>query len=336
MPKHHRFEEQLAQSWPPDAWRDVGALVAVSGGADSVALLRAMRALKQPGPGELWVGHFNHGLRPTADDDEQFVRELCNSLNLRARFGKPSAALSLGRNGMEDNARRARYQFLQRAAEDIGARFVVTAHTADDQVETILHRLIRGTGLDGLQGIPRARALGPAVTVIRPLLGTRRADVEKYLRSIGQSWREDQTNQDVRFTRNRIRHELLPLLESLAPDVQQAVLRLGQIACDVQAVIKDDVARLFSITVKLDGPNAVRIGCDALRGCQRHLIRELLVQVWRSQDWSLQAMGFDEWNLLTDLALSKGADRMFPGGILARRDGSFLLLSLPLPAVKPA
>jgi tRNA(Ile)-lysidine synthase len=132
-----------------------------------------------------------------------------------------SAGLSSGRllsgghpDGVEAAARAARYEFLQATAERLGARYVATAHTADDQAETVLHHIVRGTGLAGLAGMSRARSLGAAATLIRPLLSFRRRDVIEYLGALGQSYCEDTTNRDPAFTRSRIRHELLPLLAS--------------------------------------------------------------------------------------------------------------------------
>ena len=137
-------------------------LAAVSGGADSVALLRAVAALKTGGAGRLCVAHFNHKLRDQADEDQQFVVALCKQIGLSCETGASDVA-QLAANegeGIEPAARRARYEFLKQAAGRVGARFVLTAHTADDQAETILHRIIRGTGIAGLAGMSRSRRLG--------------------------------------------------------------------------------------------------------------------------------------------------------------------------------
>ena len=208
------LDQELAAAWPPESWADVSVLVAVSGGADSVALLRGLAGLKVGGEGKLVVGHFNHRLRgEESDGDEQFVARLAEELGLGLECGRLEAGdIDACPDGIEEAARRQRYRFLTETAERVGARYVACAHTADDQVETVLHRILRGTGIAGLAGIPRCRRLSPAVTLIRPLLEVRRAELVDYLASLGQSYREDSSNLDRRFTRNRIRHDLLPQL----------------------------------------------------------------------------------------------------------------------------
>ena len=169
----------------PSAWEDVTVLVAVSGGADSIATVRAIQSLKTGGTGRIVVGHFNHRLRgEESDADEQFVTRLCGQIGLDCHVGraKPGRVRSCGcpkrtphaprevirhaerdeyRNS-EATARTARYAFLQETAERFGARYVVTGHTADDQAETVSARLVRGTGIAGLAGMARVRPLGPA------------------------------------------------------------------------------------------------------------------------------------------------------------------------------
>ena len=148
----------MAESWPPERWCDLTVLLAVSGGGDSVAMFRALHALRTSGPGRLVAAHVNHRLRgEESQADEQFVRRLCE------RFQVPCEVVQAGidpqapeaADGLETAARTVRYQALQQIAARCGARYVVTAHTADDQAETILHRILRGTGIHGLAGIPR-------------------------------------------------------------------------------------------------------------------------------------------------------------------------------------
>ena len=227
------LEEKLANAWSPQAWADVSVLVAVSGGADSVALLRGLWALKHGGVGQLLVAHFNHRLRgEESDADEEFVCRLARKLGLGFECGRlESAAMEACSDGIEEAARSQRYQFLTDTAEKSAARYVVCAHTEDDQIETVLHRILRGTGIAGLSGIPRCRRLSPAVTLIRPLLEVRRVELVDYLASLGQAYREDSSNLDRRFTRNRIRHDLLPqLAEHYNPGVGEALRRLGHLA----------------------------------------------------------------------------------------------------------
>lgn len=276
-------------------------------GADSVALLRAMAALKREGPGFLYAAHLNHQLRGTESDaDEAFVVDLCRQLNIQCEASRvpPERLASNSGVGLEAAARAVRYEFLRQTAERMGARYVVTAHTADDQAETILHRILRGTGLAGLAGMPRARLLSPACTLIRPLLGFRRADLLGYLADLHQPYRSDLSNDDPRFTRNRIRHELLPKLAAdFNPGVIDALLRLGTMAREVQDVVTDLVDDLSRQCVLQASNREVRLNTHPLHGQPRYLVRELLVTVWRKAGWPLQSMGFAEWDLLAEMAM---------------------------------
>ena len=242
------LERALVDAWPPAEWRDTHVVLAVSGGADSVAMLRAAVTAKRRagGAGRLFVAHLNHGLRPDAAEDAAWLEALCRRLGLPIESAKTDVsqlAADQG-DGLEAAARAARYDFLTQTAERLGARFVAVAHTADDQVETILHRLIRGTGLAGLAGMPRRRSLSPTVLLVRPLLAARRQDVLAYMQHIGQHFRHDTTNIDPRFTRNRLRHQLLPRLRSeFNIDVDAALVRLAEQAAESQQLIASQAER---------------------------------------------------------------------------------------------
>ena len=326
MPDRHDLETRLAATWPPESWQDVTVLLAVSGGADSVALLRAVVATRRRGEGQVWVAHFNHQLRgEESAADESFVVALCGQLEVPCRVGraKPGQLASDSKEGLENAARSARYDFLLATAGQLGARYVVTAHTADDQAETILHRIVRGTGIGGLAGIARARPLSPVTTLLRPLLGIRRAELLAYLAELGQPYRLDASNQDPRFTRNRIRHHLLPeLARQVNPAVVDALLRLGTLAGEV--LVEQVVAQWEERAVVYEPCGAVAVAADLLAGQPRYALRELLMAIWRRQHWPLQAMGFEQWELLAQMLLDASAQpagagqkRMFPGGVVA-------------------
>jgi tRNA(Ile)-lysidine synthase len=325
------FELALATAWPPSVWHDTGVVAAVSGGADSVAMLRALAAIKSAGRGRLTVAHFNHRLRAEAGEDAGFVADLANRLGLGFELGDGDAALAarIEGDGLEAAARGERYRFLQAAAERIGARYVVTAHTADDQAETILQRIVRGTGIAGLAGMRRVRPLGEALTLIRPLLGMSRADVLAYLAHLGQPYREDPSNMSSAHTRNRIRHSLLPLLKAdYNAEVMPALLRLAAAAADAQRIIDDLVERLTERAVKFQSHDRATIDCDCLRGEDRHLIRELFVAIWRRQDWPQQSMGFPQWDRLAEMVVANAPRKQtFPGTIAAERSAAVLALA---------
>jgi tRNA(Ile)-lysidine synthase len=199
---------------------------------------------------------------------------------------------------------------------------VAVAHTADDQAETVLHRLLRGTGLRGLAGMSRVRTLGPAVSVIRPLLEVRRGLLRDYLQSIGQGWSEDHSNLDERFTRNRLRRKLIPVVEQeFGANVIEAICRTALLAGEGQAIVAGETLFLLERAVVRRDRLAVSLACHLLRSASPVLVREALREIWRLQHWPEQAMGFAEWTDLATLATSEDVTsaRMFPGGVRATR-----------------
>lgn len=334
------FESEFERAWPPCDWCDVNVVLAVSGGADSVALLRAAVAAKQRagGRGAMRVAHLNHRLRDDSKADAQWVAALCRNLNVPCETGTAEIgqlAVAKG-DGLEDAARTARYDFLLRVAEEFGARYVAVAHTANDQVETVLHRILRGTGLAGLAGMPATRPLSAAVTIVRPLLAVRRDAVVAYLSTLGQDFREDASNRDPRFTRNRLRHELLPHVRAeYNADVDEALLRLARQAEDTHrfiAVLAEATClKRILVDRKLgehETASEVRIQRSGLDDPQVLLAREVCKLAWTKARWPLQSMGFAEWQqlaaLLTDGPTGNTAN--FPGGIRAEATDEFLIL----------
>ena len=199
----------------------------VSGGPDSTALMLALHELMGQ-TGQIYAAHFNHRTRGAeSDGDEDFVRGLCDRLGIPLRIGRAEGA---SEHLSEDSARRMRYDFIQRVAADLGAGFVVVAHTADDQAETLLLRITRGTGIRGLRGMRywRPIAADSPIRLIRPLLGTTRAELDEFLTSRGVQARVDSSNADTRYARNRIRKEVLPPLEVINPAVVAALNRLAE------------------------------------------------------------------------------------------------------------
>jgi tRNA(Ile)-lysidine synthase len=324
------LEVKLREAWPPETWQDVTVVLAISGGADSVALLRATAALNVAGLGRLVVGHFHHGLRPAADDDERFVTQLSHDLGVPCEIGRAdvaASAQSLG-DGVESAARQARYEFLQGLAERRGARLVATAHTADDQAETILHHILRGTGLAGLSGMPRCRPLSPAVSLVRPLLSIRRWEVIEYLEKIKQPFREDESNQDRQFTRNRIRHELMPLLEQdYNATAVQSLLRLGRLADGARQEIQHLVDEVVNQCVIRRRDGSLTVDCSQLAGRSDYVVCEVFAALWREKNWPLQSMSYGHWQSLAQMALpGRREKRAFPGRIVVeKRDGQVIL-----------
>jgi tRNA(Ile)-lysidine synthase len=292
----------LTESWPAELWRDVPVLVAVSGGADSVALLASLALLRSQNEpshaGPLIAAHFDHQIRPESAEDAAFVE------NLAARWDVP-CLVGAGEPGtLEDeaSARKARYAFFRQAAFQTGARYLAIAHTADDQAETILHRLLRGASLRGVSGIPRSRRLTEMTTIVRPLLGCSRADIIEFLQSHALDWRDDPSNRSGRYTRNRIRHELLPLLEaSYNPRVRQALLRFGLHASRSQAALETDLEALLErCTLRVDHPTLWELDCVLLREAGAARMVAVFQLLWRRSGWPEQAMDTAAWNRLCE------------------------------------
>jgi len=227
--------------------------VAVSGGADSVALLlglleanTASAQNKEPLGVVLSAAHVHHGLRGAeADADEAFVRELCGRVGIPLRvFRVDTAARQAAQGeGLEEAARELRYEALRGLEVDA----VATGHTLDDQAETVMMKLLRGAWTEGLGGISPSvveQGLGKA-RVVRPLLGVRRAEVEEFLHGLGQVWRDDESNQDVSLTRNRVRHELMPMLRGFNPEIDAALARMAAIARDDEAFWHAELVRVL-------------------------------------------------------------------------------------------
>lgn len=318
---------------PPD-WCELNVAVALSGGADSMALLRALRHFKtqQSGAGSLMALHVNHQLRGAeSTDDAQWCQQQCETL------GVPLEVLTCDTSqyatdsgvGIEAAARTQRYQLLTAAAEQAGVRYLATAHTRDDQVETVLFRTLRGTGLRGLAGIPRTRALTGSVTLVRPLLDCSRTRVIDYLTELGQGYRTDSSNAETQFTRNRLRHDLLPLLrEQYNPELDSALVRLARQAEESQQVVESLAQRLLDEARRSSKPQTVSLCWYAFGEQQPLVVCEALRIAWREAGLAEQAMTYEWWRRLAEMVQKpcEGAVFNLPGNVRASIAGELFLL----------
>ena len=217
--------------------------VALSGGADSVALLRILAARSRELGLALHAAHLHHGLRGAeADGDLEFCRELAAKLGLpfhEARVDTVREAAADPKSckaaeTIEEAARRLRYRWLRQLMASGQVDAIATAHTLDDQAETVLAKFLRGAWTEGLSGI-HPKLEGPEGVILRPLLAVTHAETEAYLRELGQDWREDSSNRNLTFNRNRIRHELLPLLEGWNPRLREHMAQMAALALDEEA-----------------------------------------------------------------------------------------------------
>ncbi|MCA9263789.1 MAG: tRNA lysidine(34) synthetase TilS, partial [Planctomycetales bacterium] len=309
-------------------------LVAVSGGPDSVALLHLFTELKRSTSSDgipLHVAHYNHGWRgEESQQDCEFVQNLAGQLGWECHVG-PALSHPHGNDELssttEAGARAQRYAFLQDTAERLGARYLVTGHTADDQVETLLHRIIRGTGVSGLAGIPRTRVLSPALTVVRPLLDFSRDELLEYLDQHGFPYRDDHTNRDIQWTRNRIRHELLPLLrKNYNPQIDASLLRLGEVASAACRLTAEQLAPLQEQCVVQRQEDLVALVPGPLARALPYVRAEFFLSIWQEQEWPLQQMGQSQWTRLTEIVTRETAQEFFPGNICVTKTRDSLVL----------
>jgi tRNA(Ile)-lysidine synthase len=330
--------------------------VGLSGGADSVALLRALAARRGELGLALHAAHLHHGLRgEEADADLDFCRELAARLDVpfhEARVDTAAEAQADPKSGkpretIEEAARRLRYSWFRQLMSNTPLDAVATAHTLDDQAETVLAKFLRGAWTEGLAGISPKLGGPEGGSIIRPLLAATRAEVEAYLHSLGQPWREDSSNRHLSFTRNRIRHELLPLLEGWNPRLREHLAQMAELARDEEAWWQAELARLAPQLLlpgrpargggRAAGGLAPSLAIDVTRlaalppAVQRRLLRYAAERLGPSLD-------FPSTQALCTLALAgrAGQRRELAGGLRAERTHRELRLSLEPPATQPA
>jgi tRNA(Ile)-lysidine synthase len=313
--------------------------IAVSGGADSVALLRLLEILRDRLGIAVLVVHFNHKLRGSESDaDAEFVAKLAQARGLECIVGfeDVAAAAAAHKWNLEDAARRLRYAFFERLVAEGRATRIVVAHTADDQAETVLAHILRGTGPAGLAGIY------PMVgSVVRPLLGVRREELRKYLRRLGQSWREDATNRDLGKQRARIREQLLPLLErDFSPRAVDRLAGLARLALEEQvfwsalvedrfrALVRADEGkfevRIHDLLAPLDLPNP---SLSVAPAADRALTERLIRRIYHELRGSLAGLGAVHVEQVIRLASASASGRRaeLPGGIVVERSFGVLI-----------
>jgi tRNA(Ile)-lysidine synthase len=307
-----RVNEPLSTATIPDGFpSDAPQLVAVSGGRDSIALLHWLHA---HGFKKLIAVHLNHGLRAESGEDAAFVEKFAGSFGIDYVIGKADVAATAKqqRLSIETAARHVRHEFFARIAVARACPRIFLAHHADDQVETFLHNLLRGAGPSGLCGMSAVSTLemhGTALLVARPLLGTWREEIDAYIARHKLPFREDESNADPRFTRNRLRHAAIPALTAaLGRDVRAALLRTTEL------LRAED--EFLSAQPELRGaPDTLQV--PLLRSLPLALQRRL-IHLWL-QRHNVRTVGFVEVESVRGLLDSRGAKVNLPGGLCARR-----------------
>jgi tRNA(Ile)-lysidine synthase len=298
-------------------------LVAISGGSDSVALLFLLRDLAENGRFTLaGLAHLNHGLRPTADRDERFCRDLADRLHLRIAVKKEDVkGYARGRNlSVEDAARRIRYDFLEQVADAFGADRIAVGHTQDDQAETFLLKLIRGAGLTGLAGIHPRRG-----RIIRPLLDAARGDLRRYLSGVGEHWIDDESNEDLANPRNRIRHRVLPELDcavgaSTSPAIARAA---GLVREDTEWL--DELAEHRYEQLAQTSEDGVTIEAAGLSAEPAPVRRRVLLKALRVAAGGRE-VGLDHVEAAAAALAGSAGGADFPGGRVELRRGKLVLI----------
>jgi len=288
----NNFARRLLVEWRRRGWplRGERVCVAVSGGADSTALMLALEELKTAGllGVELIAAHLNHCLRgESADEDALFVERVARNqgfefVSERADVGRRASESS---DNLEQAARRARYEFLAETARRLKASAVLTGHTLDDQAETVMLRLLRGSGSEGLGGMRVERRLEEASELFlrRPLLEwARRADTEDYCRVRGVEFRADEMNEDEAFARVRVRRRLLPLLETFNPRAAESLARAAWLLREESDALESFAARL------LEEARAESVDASDVSDASSNLTVDLTVEAKPSEAWPLR------------------------------------------------
>ncbi|MEJ5340767.1 MAG: tRNA lysidine(34) synthetase TilS [Thermogutta sp.] len=336
----HPLEKKFLEAFPAERRASWPIVIAVSGGSDSVALFHLVRRTHPSTAGPLVLVHVNHQLRGAeSEEDARFCEELARETGVAFRlFVCPVKAEDTPGLGLEAAARRSRYHALREAAEDVGARYVLTGHTANDQAETILYRVFRGTGLRGLCGIPRSRPFGPAA-LVRPLLGIHREELLQYLRDHNWNYRSDRTNESTDFARNCIRHVILPeAVRGVHPAAVKGVLRVGLNAQEAWAFLETAVNDAISACLVSQSPTEVVIRRDTLTCRHPFLVQQMVLELWRQQRWPLRKLTRQHLVQLADLVRqgSPTSCQHFPGGVEIHVSGNHLILTRPAGHQTPA
>ncbi len=314
-------------------------IAALSGGADSVAMLRALTACAPVLGLQIAAAHLDHGIRAAAADDAGFVKALCSRLHVELDLEAvdvPTAARRAHRS-LEMQARAMRYAFFSQVAGARRAAAVLTAHTLGDQAETMLLNLCRGAGPSALGGIPPDTVIN-TVRVLRPLLRVSRRDVEQYLQDIGQTWREDATNRDTTYRRNAVRHRVLPLLnETLNPQTATALARAASILHDDNNLLDDLTASAYPRLASNSGTTGALLR-EPFRRLHTALRRRILARWLRGAGVPAARLRFEWLEQIDDLAsrTDGGGCIRLCGGIEVRHEYDRLCCSTPLADTPPA
>ncbi len=317
-------------------------LVAVSGGPDSVCLLHLLHSLREHLDISLHVAHLDHQLRADSEDDARYVGEMARQFQLPATIGQRDVKSHRKKHrlSLEEAAREVRYQFLAEVARDIGASRVAVAHTRNDHVETMLLHMVRGSGTRGLRGLLpltewRGKPGKESTTIIRPLLEISREETVDYCTEHNLNPRLDVSNLSMSPLRNRVRHQLLPILSSYNPSVTEALVRLSRIASDDLAYLESEAASLWpGIAEEKEGTVSLhRASFNQLPvALKRYLLRFALERLLGNLK-DIETRHLEE--IMNTLEKPAGRIISLPGGLYFLNDYERYLLTPDITALAP-
>jgi tRNA(Ile)-lysidine synthase len=316
-------------------------LCAVSGGADSVAMLHILRELNevQQLNWKIHVGHVNHGLRgKSSDEDEEFVKNLAQKLQLPFHAARVDVKghQKQTRTTLEEAGRELRHDWLEKQALELQAQKVAIAHTLDDQAETILHRILRGTGLRGLKGMAPIRVVSKKhdLFIVRPMIELERYEIETYLRERGIAYKTDVTNYDTSHTRNKIRHKLLPMIESeFNPRVKMALVKLGQTAGSFYLLLREIANEVYENTRMISGEGEVCLSVEEFSRLPPAIQTLIIDRAVKTVLGRVPQLNFEHYLEIISLCGEHGYQKAIrlPRGLEARREGYVLKIAHPQP-----
>lgn len=342
---HSNVPEAILKLWPANRWSGTTGVIAVSGGPDSVALLRAMHSIIASGQvassTRLVAAHFNHRLRAAeSDQDECFVVELAKHLDIDCvtdrRPLSPSETTiqtqdsddplkKVPYRGNEAQWRKDRNRFFRQVALDHQATWVATGATADDQIETALHHLLRGSGPTGIAGVRFERTIAPGIVLIHPIMETWKDEVLDYLQTIHQPHRRDASNDLLHFTRNRIRHELIPYMESFAgtPNLKQRLFVATQLIREEHALVESLASQWLEKNPPIIHAEGFQMPLESISQTAWPILQVAFVTLWHQFQWPLQDCTYRHWQRSKELlqqatATTHPVQWQFPGGVLWR------------------
>lgn len=306
-------------------------LVGLSGGPDSVVLLHALISLTQDYRLKLYIAHMDHMFRgDESRKDREFCEGLAASLSLPVFCEERDIPKIAREKGMspEEAARFERYDFFFRLARKNSINKIAVGHTKDDQAETILMRLMRGSGISGLSGIRPVKEMG-GTTVIRPLIDIRRKEIEDFIKERGLECRHDSSNDEIIFTRNRVRHELIPYLEDkFNPNIKEVLVNMAENLRAENEFLEKFSNRKFKIMSRKNGSGAVLIDSGKFKKQPGAIKKRILRKALKELKGDLRRFTYQHWKEMEELIASRPVNSVvdLPGGIDVRKDKAAIVL----------